>query len=176
MVIFSLFISDSMVKKEQRKKSIHYVIPILFYGVSQVFINTVNRFYKVNDDLFDSGDSSEEVRKAIQFIKDNSVILSGINSSLLLLMGISMVRLIYLQKLTILIPSTFFIFVYALAFFYSNSQDFDYSPYFLPLCVEDKPTDYSGMIIYFSNMAIHILLLPFMLIYRFRILAAFNGA
>lgn len=44
MTVFHLYISDEMVQKELRKRDLDLIVPVVIYGLQQVFISAIYFF------------------------------------------------------------------------------------------------------------------------------------
>ena len=45
--VFNLYISDEMILKERRKRTVDYAIPVILYGISQIYLGSF-KFYHNN--------------------------------------------------------------------------------------------------------------------------------
>jgi hypothetical protein len=95
LTVFNLYISDSQVKREQKKRTTDFTLPVVIYGMEELFRSIPQ--YLPEDFL--------------NFIVIHPLLNTGIDCSLILLMVYSMAMLAYKQKLYILIPAAFSIFV-----------------------------------------------------------------
>lgn len=49
VTIFNLFISDDVVQREKRKRTLDFAIPVAIYGLEQLFMSAIKFYYDKNN-------------------------------------------------------------------------------------------------------------------------------
>jgi hypothetical protein len=45
LTIFNLYVSDKMVSKEKRKRTLDFMIPLIIYGTEKIFMTVINGYF-----------------------------------------------------------------------------------------------------------------------------------
>ena len=118
IIVFKLIIKDAMVKKESKKRTNDYALPVFCLSLRELY-NLY--FYYYSFRFIDVDGAADEFPKIINdimmFVNEHATYFAAVDSLLLLFVVISLIRLIRNQKLSILKPTAFFLSVFAITRF-----------------------------------------------------------
>lgn len=143
-------------------------MPIIFYSIEKVYIYTLNHLYRLSFDVRED----DKISKIGFFMDKHHVLIYEIHSFLILLIVITAVPLIVKQQIYLCLLPILCLLIYGISLpFYASKYGYEFVNYFTDPCVKSQPVDYVGMITCLSHIAYKISMVPFLIIYKFHILA-----
>jgi len=91
-----------------------------------------------------------------------------------MLLVISLVRLIYNQRIYVIVPPTLCFFIFAILHYIKEIfWGFHFTIAYRTVCNSQMKADIIGMISFFSNVGFNITIVPFLFIHRFFLLVVY---
>lgn len=164
-MIINVFISDDMVKKEKRKRTLDYAWTLIVNSILEVFQLPIKLYYIYN---------YKEANDSKNFLNKNAVTFGALYALMILWMSERLINLVRNQNVKILAPAIPIFTAHAILAFVKQSIEsnhFNLGNIYKNIIVTEYPSiHWIGPTNFIFYLAQYILLLPFLIFNRFYII------